>query len=69
VDGAFRRAVDAGAKAVMPPADMFWGDRSGKLADPFGHEWAMATHKEDRSPEEIRQRGQAAMAAMCPEEA
>ena len=64
VDAAFKRAVDAGARAIMPPADMFWGDRFGKLVDPFGHEWAMATHKEDLSPEEIRQRGAAAMAAM-----
>jgi PhnB protein len=64
VDVAFRRAVDAGAKALMAPADMFWGDRFGKLVDPFGHEWAMATHKEDLSPEAIRERGAAAMAAM-----
>jgi PhnB protein len=64
VDTAFKRAVDAGAKAIMAPADMFWGDRFGKLVDPFGHEWAMATHREDLSPEEIRQRGAAAMASM-----
>jgi PhnB protein len=69
VDKAFKRAVDAGAKAVMPPTDMFWGDRFGKLADPFGHEWAMATHKEDLRPEEIRQRGAAAMASMGKPEA
>jgi PhnB protein len=48
----------------MPPADMFWGDRFGKLVDPFGHQWAMATHKEDLSDEEIRKRGVAAMASM-----
>jgi PhnB protein len=65
VDAAFKRAVDAGAKALMPPADMFWGDRFAKLADPFGHEWAMATHVEDLSHEEIRKRGAAAMASMC----
>jgi PhnB protein len=64
VDSAFKRAVDAGARAIMPPTDMFWGDRFGKLVDPFGHEWAMATHKEDLTPEEIRKRGAAAMAAM-----
>lgn len=64
VDTAFKRALDAGAKAIMAPADMFWGDRFGKLVDPFGHEWAMATHKEDLSPEEIRKRGAAAMASM-----
>lgn len=64
VDAAFKRAVDAGARATMPPADMFWGDRFGKLVDPFGHEWGMATHKEDLSPEEVRKRGAAAMASM-----
>src|SRR5262245_27966336 len=61
VDSAFRQAVDAGAKALMEPADMFWGDRFAKVADPFGHEWAMATHKEDLSREEIKKRGAAAM--------
>jgi PhnB protein len=65
VDAAFKRAVAAGAKALMPPTDMFWGDRFAKLADPFGHEWAMATHKEDLTAEEIRTRGAAAMAAMA----
>ena len=65
VDTAFQRAIDAGAKALVPPTDMFWGDRFGKLVDPFGHEWAMATHQEDLSPEEVRTRGAAAMAAMC----
>ena len=64
VDASFKRAVDAGAKALMPPTDMFWGDRFGKLVDPFGHEWAMATHQEDLSDEEIRKRGAAAMANM-----
>ena len=64
VDTAFKRATDAGAKAVMPPTDMFWGDRFAKLSDPFGHEWAMATHKEDLSHDEIAKRGKAAMAAM-----
>jgi len=64
VDSAFKRALDAGAKASMPPADMFWGDRFGKVTDPFGHEWGLATHKEDLTPDEIRKRGAAAMAAM-----
>jgi PhnB protein len=64
VDAAFKRAVDAGAKTTMPPADMFWGDRFGKVTDPFGHEWGLATHKEDLSPDEIRKRGQAEMAKM-----
>jgi PhnB protein len=65
VDAAFKRAVDAGAKSDMAPTDMFWGDRFGKLTDPFGHQWGMATHKEDLSKEEIRKRGAAAMAGMA----
>jgi PhnB protein len=64
VDASFKRALDAGATVRMPVQDMFWGDRYGKLADPFGHEWGMATHKEDVSPEEMRKRGEAAMAEM-----
>ena len=48
----------------MPVADQFWGDRYGMLADPFGHWWAIATHKEDLSPEEMERRGREAMAAM-----
>ena len=38
-DATFNQAVEAGATVVMPPADMFWGDRYGKLVDPFGHHW------------------------------
>jgi len=56
VDTVFKRAVDAGAQVKMPVADMFWGDRFGRLADPFGHEWGIATHKEDLTPEEIARR-------------
>jgi uncharacterized glyoxalase superfamily protein PhnB len=56
VDKAFRRAVEAGAKALMPPADMFWGDRFGQVEDPSGHRWGLATHKEDPSPEEMARR-------------
>ena len=62
---AFQRAVDAGCKVLMPPTDMFWGDRFGKLEDPFGNQWAMATHKEDVPPAEIKRRGEAAMAQMA----
>jgi hypothetical protein len=40
----------------MPIADMFWGDRYGKVTDPFGHEWSVATHKEDLTPQEIGRR-------------
>lgn len=56
VDRWFQRAVEAGATAQMQPQDMFWGDRMGMLVDPFGHEWSMATHVRDVSPEEM-QRG------------
>ena len=59
VDATFKKAVAAGAKADMPPADMFWGDRMGNLTDPFGHTWAIATHKEDVSPGEMQKRMQA----------
>ena len=52
-----------GAKVTMPVADMFWGDRYGKLMDPFGHSWSMATHKEDVAPEEMKKRMQTAMGA------
>lgn len=64
VDSVFNQAVTAGAKADMPPQDMFWGDRFGKLTDPFGHLWALATHIEDVAPEEMGKRAQEAMAQM-----
>jgi PhnB protein len=51
----FAQAVKAGAKVVMPLADMFWGDRYGRVTDPFGHEWAIAQHVRDLSPEEMAQ--------------
>ncbi len=54
VDAAFGRAVAAGAKVSMPVMDMFWGDRYGKLTDPYGHEWSIATHKKDCTAGEIR---------------
>ena len=59
VDSAFKRATGAGLKATMPPTDMFWGDRFGKFKDPFGHEWSVATTKEQLSPEEMKRRGEA----------
>jgi PhnB protein len=65
VDSVFNQAVSAGAKAEMPPQDMFWGDRFGKLVDPFGHHWALATHIEDVAPEEMEKRGKEAMAKMA----
>ncbi len=64
-DAVFARAVAAGATATMPPADMFWGARYGKLVDPFGHDWSISTLKEDVSPEEAKKRGQAIFADMA----
>jgi PhnB protein len=64
VDATVKRAVDAGATVTMEVEDQFWGDRFGTVSDPFGHIWAIATHVEDVAPEEIAERGKAAMAAM-----
>jgi len=64
VDTAFKRALDAGAKAVQPVADMFWGDRIAQIADPSGHQWTLATHKEDLTPEEIGRRQKDFLATM-----
>ena len=55
VDAVFSQAVNAGATVTMPVDDMFWGDRYGVVKDPFGHQWSIATHVRDVSPEEIRQ--------------
>jgi len=55
VDAAWKRAVDAGAKPIMPLADQFWGDRTGCLEDPFGHHWWLAQHVQDLTPEELQQ--------------
>jgi PhnB protein len=54
-DAVFTRAVKAGAKVTMPLDDAFWGDRYGKLEDPFGHHWSVATHMRDVSAEEMQQ--------------
>jgi PhnB protein len=62
VEEMFDRAVKAGATIDAPVAEMFWGDRFGKLKDPFGHSWTIATHIEDLGPDEIRKRAQSAMA-------
>jgi len=58
VDALVKQAVAAGAKVTMPVDDMFWGDRYGKLEDPFGHSWSVATHMRDVSPEEMQQAAQ-----------
>jgi uncharacterized glyoxalase superfamily protein PhnB len=59
VDATFKRALDLGASSIQTPTDMFWGDRMGNLMDPFGHQWAIATHKEDVTPDEMQKRMQA----------
>ncbi len=63
-DKLFNQAVSAGAQVDTPLADMFWGDRYGKLKDPFGHSWAVATHKEDVAPAEMQKRMEEAIANM-----
>jgi PhnB protein len=65
VDAVVQKAVDAGATVTMEVDDQFWGDRFGSITDPFGHIWSIATHVEDLTPEEIEERGKAAMAAMA----
>ena len=56
-DAVFARAVEAGATVRYPMEDAFWGDRYGKVTDPFGHEWGIATHVKDLTDEEIRKAG------------
>jgi PhnB protein len=64
VDATFEQAQRAGATVVSELEDMFWGDRFGTLADPFGQVWSVATRKEDLSEEEMAERSKAAMAEM-----
>jgi PhnB protein len=59
VDAMFAQAVSAGAKVIKAVQDQFYGDRTGALEDPFGHIWFLATHKEDLSLDEIKQRAAA----------
>jgi len=56
VDSTFQRARKAGARELRPVADQFYGDRTATIADPFGHTWTIATHKEDVPPEEMQRR-------------
>ena len=59
VDGVFDRAMQAGARALRPVEDQFYGDRTGRFEDPFGHRWSVATHIEDVPPEEMAKRAEA----------
>jgi len=64
-DVLFNQAVAAGATPKMPPSDMFWGDRYGKVTDPFGHGWGILTHREDVSEAEMGRRAQEWMSTMA----
>jgi PhnB protein len=55
-DAVFKRAVTAGATVAMPVTDMFFGTREGRVTDPFGNTWTIATRKEDVSAEEMQRR-------------
>ena len=61
-DAAIDKAVKAGATITMPPMDMFWGDRYGVVTDPYGHQWSIATHIKDMTPEEMMEGMNAAFA-------
>ena len=69
VDKAFAQAVSAGASVIMPPDNMFWGDRYGVIVDPFGHKWSIATHIRDVSAEEIQAAAQACGDKACDDKA
>lgn len=56
VDALTQKAVAAGAKLLMGPKDQFYGERSSKVLDPFGHEWLLGSHIEDVTPEEMQRR-------------
>ena len=64
-DTAFKQAIAAGGTAVMPVADMFWGDRAGSVRDPFGYSWMVATHKQDLTNEQIQKGAEAFFAQMA----
>jgi uncharacterized glyoxalase superfamily protein PhnB len=64
-DAAFARALEAGATVKHPLENAFWGDRYGKVTDPFGHEWGIATRVKELSPEEIRRAAEAWMASQA----
>jgi PhnB protein len=58
-DAAYQRALKAGARSLMEPADMFWGDRCCGVADPFGYAWSFATHQKNMTESEMRKAGEA----------
>ncbi len=64
-DALFHRAVEAGCSVEFPIDDTFWGDRYAKVKDPYGHQWGIATHKEDVPPEEMARRAEAFFASLA----
>ena len=65
-DATFKKAIDAGATEKAPLADMFWGDRAGRVADAWGNTWYIATHKEDVPQAELEKRARAMMSGNKP---
>jgi PhnB protein len=65
VDEFVQQAVDAGATLEMPVETQFWGDRYGRVEDPFGHNWQIATHVEDVPPDEMAKRAEEVMGGMA----
>ena len=63
-DTTFDRAVKAGCKVKMAMSDQFWGDRYGQVEDPFGHQWSIATHKQDLTKDQIAKNAKAFFAQM-----
>jgi len=68
-DAVWARALEAGARPTMELADMFWGDRYGQVADPFGHLWSIATHKRDMTDEQIMEAMRDMQPGDCPAQA
>jgi PhnB protein len=64
-DKLFKRAIDAGCEVAAPIMDAFWGDRYGKIKDPFGYQWGIATHKEDLNEKEMGKRAAEFFASMA----
>ena len=69
VDAVFNRAVAEGCQVTMPLQNQFWGDRYGKLIDPFGHPWGLAQHVEDVAPQEMQRRAEEWQAQMSKSQA
>jgi len=61
-DAAYAQAIEAGATATMPLCNMFWGDRYGKVVDPFGHHWSIAEQLESLTPAQMHEKMELAMA-------